>query len=41
MGWTHQRTIDDFQMIDILNKVECKSLVKLNMSFLNDRVSFY
>jgi hypothetical protein len=34
MGWFHMRTIDDFQLIDILNEVNCKCVVKLNISFL-------
>jgi hypothetical protein len=34
MGWFHMRTIDDFQIIDILNEVNCKCVVKLDISFL-------
>jgi hypothetical protein len=33
MGWLQLRTIDDFQIIDILNEVDCKCLVKLNIFF--------
>jgi hypothetical protein len=34
MGWLQLRTIDDFQIIDILNEVDCKCLVKSNIFFL-------
>ena len=36
MGWLHNQTIDDFKLIDILNEVDCKHVVKLNISFLNE-----
>jgi hypothetical protein len=36
MGWLHNRTIDDFKLIHILNEVNCKHVVKLNISFLNE-----
>jgi hypothetical protein len=36
MGWFHMRTIDDFQIIDILNEVNCKCVVKLNIYFLTE-----
>jgi len=36
MGWLHHRTIDDFKLIDILNEINCKCVVKLNISFLNE-----
>jgi hypothetical protein len=28
--------MDDFQIIDILNEVECKYVVKLDICFLNE-----
>jgi hypothetical protein len=31
-----QRAIADFKLIDILNEVDCKRVVKLNISFLNE-----
>ncbi|XP_062148831.1 uncharacterized protein LOC133857581 [Alnus glutinosa] len=34
MGWLHHRTIDDFKLIDILNEINCKCVVDIEVTLI-------